>query len=78
MIGAEAEIDRAQLLKAAQQQAGGSEQHQRHREFCDHQCRAQARMAAAGSAGASTFFQRFVHVGARGGKGRNQPAQTGR
>ena len=60
VIGAEAQVDGAHLLKAAQQQAGGGKQHQGHRELGDHQGRAQARMAAARGARASAFFQSVV------------------
>ena len=55
MIGAEAEIDCAQFLEAAQQEAGGDQQHQRHGKFRDHQSGTQARVAAARGAGASTL-----------------------
>ena len=74
VIGAKAEVDRAYLLEAAQQQSGSSEQHQRHRQFRDHENRTQARMTSAGAAGSAAFFQRVVDAGMRGGNGRNDSA----
>ena len=75
VIGAEAQVDGAHLLKAAQQKAGRCQQHQGDREFGNHQGRAQARVAASGSAGTAALFQCFVDVGARRGHRRNQPAE---
>ena len=75
MIGAEAEVDGAHLFKAAQQKARGTSAAPGRRRVRQSPGGTQARMAAAGGAGAPAFFQGFVDTGACGGQGWNQPAQ---
>ena len=70
VVGAKAEIGLAHIAEAAQQQAGSGEQDERDGDLRDHQRGAQARVAAAGRAAASAFFQRGVDVGAEGGESR--------
>ena len=75
MLGPEAEIDRAHLLKAAQQQTRGGQQHQGDGDLRHHQRRAQTRVASASGAAAAAFFQGAIHIGAQSGKGWSRSAK---
>ena len=75
MIGAIAEISVAHLLEAAQQQAGGGDKNNRDCNLRDDQAGAETRVAAAGGAGASSFFKSVVHAGADGSESGQQAAE---
>ena len=73
MVGGETQVDLAELVVAAQQQARSRQQHQGYRKLTDHKNGPQARMTAACAGGAAALFEGIVYAGTRGRIGGSTP-----
>ena len=75
VIGAEAGVDFAHLLKAAEECSGEVEQHERDGDLRDDEGGAQPGMTGGSGSGAGSLFEALNHVGAQGGEGGRETAE---